>query len=247
MSQDVCTLLEWDSAFWGVRVGRVLPTRLNAEEMAAALRWCAAQQVQWLYLLADAAHTPTVRLAEDHHFRLVDIRTLFALPLKGAKIPAPSATVRPVRPEDMATLREIARQSFRDGRFYHDPRVSPAKADAFYETWIVNSAEGFADAVLVAELEGAVGGMITCHLKDTVGSIGLVGVHHAMRGRGLGRALTWAAVRFFAEHGMHAAHVVTQGRNIPAQRLYQACGFKTQSVHLWYHRWFDLEGKHGSC
>jgi hypothetical protein len=31
--------------------------------------------------------------------------------------------------------------------------------------------------------------------------------------------------------------VVTQARNVPAQRLYQKCGFITRSVELWFHRW----------
>ena len=32
--------------------------------------------------------------------------------------------------------------------------------------------------------------------------------------------------------------VVTQGRNLAAQRLYQGNGFVTASLQLWYHRWF---------
>jgi ribosomal protein S18 acetylase RimI-like enzyme len=33
--------------------------------------------------------------------------------------------------------------------------------------------------------------------------------------------------------------VVTQGRNVAAQRLYQRAGFVTASTQLWYHRWLD--------
>ena len=36
--------------------------------------------------------------------------------------------------------------------------------------------------------------------------------------------------------------VVTQGRNARAQRLYQRAGFVTESVRLWFHRWFDRRG-----
>jgi len=31
--------------------------------------------------------------------------------------------------------------------------------------------------------------------------------------------------------------VVTQGLNVPAQRLYQKSGFLVSSVYLWYHLW----------
>ena len=37
--------------------------------------------------------------------------------------------------------------------------------------------------------------------------------------------------------GITYIDVVTQGRNYSAQRLYQRCGFITQSTELWYHKW----------
>ena len=47
-------------------------------------------------------------------------------------------------------------------------------------------------------------------------------------------------------HGHAATHfgapdnrsVVTQGRNVAAQRLYQSAGFRTAAVQLWHHCWF---------
>jgi RimJ/RimL family protein N-acetyltransferase len=44
---------------------------------------------------------------------------------------------------------------------------------------------------------------------------------------------------WFAGQDIKTVHVVTQGRNTRAQRLYQRCGFVTRSMELWYHRWFD--------
>jgi hypothetical protein len=32
---------------------------------------------------------------------------------------------------------------------------------------------------------------------------------------------------------------VTQGRNVAAQCLYQACGFRTALTQVVYHRWFE--------
>jgi ribosomal protein S18 acetylase RimI-like enzyme len=45
---------------------------------------------------------------------------------------------------------------------------------------------------------------------------------------------------------MRVATVVTQGRNIASQRLYQKHGFVTQSIQLWYHRWTSA-GTRGSA
>jgi ribosomal protein S18 acetylase RimI-like enzyme len=56
---------------------------------------------------------------------------------------------------------------------------------------------------------------------------------------GVGRKLVVASLGWFDAHGADRVTVVTQGRNIAAQRLYQRCGFLTRSTGLWYHRWFS--------
>ncbi len=231
----LCRYLEWDSDFFGRRIGRILPPRLTADEMARALDWAAAEGVEGLYLLADPSHRETIRLAEGHGFRFMDLRMLF----ERAALDPPSTIderIRPWEARDLPALRAIARVSYRDSRFYFDEHIPDALCDALYETWIEKSCHGYAEQVLVADQDGAVG-YITCHLRDGVGEIGLVGVAEAAQGRGLGRALVLAGLDWFARQGVERVTVVTQGRNLPAQRLYQRCGFATCSVEIWYHRW----------
>ena len=52
------------------------------------------------------------------------------------------------------------------------------------------------------------------------------------RDRGIGWALVAESLRWFAVHGARQVSVVTQGRNVQAQRLYQHCGFLTRSMQL---------------
>jgi ribosomal protein S18 acetylase RimI-like enzyme len=92
--------------------------------------------------------------------------------------------------------------------------------------------------VLVALDTGKPVGYISCHLKGQIGQIGLLGVSANAQGKGYGSQLIEAAFCWFAEHGAGEVSVVTQGRNVGAQRVYQKYGFLTKSVHLWYHRWF---------
>jgi len=155
---------------------------------------------------------------------------------------------------DIPALEAIARTAHRDSRFYADPGFPDERCDALYETWIRRSCEGWADLVLVAEVDGRLSGYVTCHLRapgrakappytsrgdagQARGQIGLVGVSTAARGRGLGRAMIEEALGWFVVQGVTRVTVVTQGRNIAAQRLYQGCGFQTQSMQLWYHWW----------
>lgn len=233
-----CTFLAWDSDFWGVRVASITQHTLTEALLADVFVWCADQQIDLLYFLAATDSAATVCLAENNQFHLTDIRITFEHALGDIPGGLP-AGVRPCIPSDIPSLRSIARTSHLDSRFYYDTRLTTEEADALYETWITNSCTGYADTVLVAELNGQPVGYVTCHIKDQEGSIGLVGVGEAARGKGVGRVLVDAALYWYVQRGVAQVTVVTQARNIAAQRLYQRAGFVTQSIRLWYHRWFE--------
>lgn len=110
-----------------------------------------------------------------------------------------------------------------------------------YEIWVEKSLSGYARAVLVTGEPGHPEGFVTCNtsMPEAIGKIGLVGVSRTDRGRGVGKALILESLHWFARQGMESVEVVTQGRNIPGQRLYQKCGFITKEVRFWYHRWFE--------
>ena len=103
----------------------------------------------------------------------------------------------------------------------------------------LKSCRGDAAVVFVAEGAGQPVGYLSCHLPEPQpGPDGLLAVSAAAQGRGLGHRLLQPPCTGSPRQGAGQVAVVTQGRNIPAQRLYQRYGFRTQSVQLWYHRWF---------
>jgi ribosomal protein S18 acetylase RimI-like enzyme len=138
----------------------------------------------------------------------------------------------------VARLRAIARASHGDTRFYADERFPRERCGELYDTWIRRSCEGWADAVLVVERNDAPAGYVSVHRRDGSGSIGLIGVAEEQRGRGVGEALVRGALAWCAGEELARCTVVTQGRNVGAQRLFQRCGFRTSEVDLWFHRWF---------
>lgn len=237
MDNPLCQFLDWDSNFFGFRIGRVKPNRLTPGDEKYIHTWCETEQIRCLYFLADSGDPVTSTLASQHGFRLVDVRMTLELSRNASNRMAPS--IRPARAEDVAGLAEIARSSHTDSRFYFDERFPRERCDHLYETWIRRSClEGFADAVLVAEQDSRPAGYITCSLSAGVGSVGLIAVADWARGAGHGSGLVRSALAWFEERNVSAVRVVTQGRNVQAQRLYQRCGFVTASVELWHHRWF---------
>lgn len=242
--QHPCTFLPWDSEFFGFRVGRVNGNRLDPALAAEVDAWRQAEQIRCLYFLAAAEDFRSVETAERQAFHQVDIRVTFELKVPPAGI-APTqpegVLIRPFKPDDIPALKEIGRVSFSLSRFYFDGNFPRQRCDELYAVWVEKSCHGYADAVLVAEIDHQPAGFIT--LKRTnpgspVGEIGLVGIGPGAQGRGLGHILVKHSLDWFEHQGLTRAEVVTQGRNIRAQRLYQRAGFITQNVKIWYHKWY---------
>lgn len=237
-ARDCCRYLSWDSQHFGGRIGRVNATRLTAALLADIDRWANSHSIDCLYFLAEPDPL-TMRLAAGMGFRFVDARTRFEAQLPKPASAEETRSIRLATLDDIPDLRRIAGESHRDSRFYADGNFPPAACDEMYRIWIERSCRepGFADAVFVAEREHRPVGYISCRMATEVGDIGLVAVDGECRDLGLGARLVRQALAWFAAQGARRVTVVTQGLNVPAQRLYQKSGFLVSSVRLWYHLW----------
>jgi dTDP-4-amino-4,6-dideoxy-D-galactose acyltransferase len=244
---DPCELLEWDSAFFGLRIGRVLPRRLTEELAEDIFRWREAHRIDCLYFLADLADPATLALAPRHGFDLIDVRT--TLETNGLELPTATDAafrIRTADGDDLPALRGIARVSHRDSRFYSDMRFARDRCDELFSTWIEKSCSGWADVVLVADTGQGASAYITGHLASPArGRIGLVGVAPEWRQRGCGRALVGSLLEWFAARAISQVTVVTQGRNLRALWFYERCGFHVAGLDLWYHCWPRQSGASG--
>ena len=135
-----CQFLEWDSQFFGCRIGSVRGRQLSVPALSEIERWCEIHRIDCLYLLADFEDPGTIRLAEKNFFRLVDVR--LTLSLAFSSLPQMSFTANAIRmshSQDVPALRAIARSSHASSRFYFDPNFPRDRCDALYETWIEKS------------------------------------------------------------------------------------------------------------
>jgi ribosomal protein S18 acetylase RimI-like enzyme len=245
MAQEMaapCSLLEWDSAFFGFRVAQVTEEILSERVGRAVLEWSEAHGLRCLYFLADPTSAKTAEVAQRLDFNMVDVRVQLSLErCRRGSVTLPEFKLRPARASDVASLQAIARFAHRDSRFFFDSHFAKARAEELFATWIAADCAGRADTVLTLERAGiGAVGYITCSLikGSNNGRIGLVGVASDFRGKGLGKALVSGALDWFWSAGTQTVLVVTQVRNLAAQRLYQTAGFRTENVKVWYHRWF---------
>lgn len=237
-----CELLRWDSEFFGFPVARVNSRVMRPEDVGPISQWCADADVRLLYFLADDGVTSWASAA-GAGFALVDVRSTLAVDL--ARIAGPQSPpgngigLREADVSDLEHLLPIAASAHVESRFFVDSRVPRDKAQELFRTWLSRSvSHELADVVFVAEHEGRAVSYISATLSDGAGSIGLVGVGEVARGRGVGAAMVHKALDWLGGRGAREVSVVTQGRNLAAQRLYTRCGFLPVSLQFWFHRWF---------
>lgn len=89
------SLRDWDSGFFGVRIGQV-ESSCTPSRVAAAVRDAETAGVDCLYFLVDAADPEMVRAAEANGFALVDVRLTLRRDLDGAAFRSGAAGGPPV-------------------------------------------------------------------------------------------------------------------------------------------------------
>lgn len=220
-------ILDWDSEFFGYKIATTDLHRLTWHDAHELICWCYENGIDCLYFLADADDAETIETVESYNFHLTDVRvTLERDLMKKTGDLVYAGNVRESELEDVPILRNLV--AYPTSRFYYDPHLK-SKAAEMYQVWIEKSCTGYADIVFVAELDGQIAGYVTVEGNELV----LV----ASNAIGTGATLVRHALQYLKDSGHKEALVVTQGRNIAAQRLYQRLGFVTQKVQLQFHWW----------
>jgi ribosomal protein S18 acetylase RimI-like enzyme len=236
---ELCVPLKWDSVFFGVSIGRLLPSTLSSTDITSAVDWARARRVACLYALVATEDTASRRALESSRFRAIDERLTLARALPSPLLPH-DARVRVATKADIPALAALARVSHHNTRFYADGHFARERCDALYATWITQSVGSGNDQVLVAaDGDGLVGYLSVQQLGARVARIGLVAVAERHQGKGFGRALLEAGLQVAAASGAQEIAVVTQGTNPGAVAYYTAAGFAPTGSETWYHGWFD--------
>ena len=143
-ANKVCQFLEWDTGFFGFRIGRIKVHRLDLDALETIDEWRRRHAIECLYFLADSDDPRTILLAQAHGYQLVEVRLIFERSLKDwdpltRPREAKGLHIRPAQPQDIPGLQEIARNSYIDSRFYFDQCFPEEKWQAYYSTWVQKS------------------------------------------------------------------------------------------------------------
>ncbi len=233
------TELEWDSAFFGMKVGKLTGITHSVEIEERALEVARSAGFKLLYATVEhPLEATTLNRLDRFGVFLADQKASFICSdLTEITRECASQISSLLGPSDPA-MESLAILAGEFSRFRLDPRIPKGKFEELYRLWIRKSiSREFADEVIVVRIDGDLAGLLTMSQKETVGNLGLIAVDPKFRGRGVGSDLVQGFMKWSAERGCLSCMIPTQLANEPACRLYTRAGFKLHSVESLLHFW----------
>lgn len=242
--------LAWDSKYFNVPTYRVdfvdfdpsLKCPTGAISVALAkLRKDLQERHESFYMFAEVPSEDTALLQAlgSDCWRLIETRlTYFNDRIGSYSFPRRSA-VRAATEADIESLKRVAvekRNMF--DRFHADPFFSDQVADDFLGTFVENSVRGFADVVLVPEVEREPDAFLTGKFvhapelsKAPIGRMVLSAVSDSRRGWYL--RLISEMSYWFKDRGSEMVFMTTQSTNRAVFRVWESLGFRLgRSSHV---------------
>jgi dTDP-4-amino-4,6-dideoxy-D-galactose acyltransferase len=235
--------LEWDSNFFALNIAFISCLHLSTNIYKAINRYVIKNKIDLVEYLSNCHDRRSVLIAGKEGFTFADIRLTFYKNLDSWRTVQQDNNLefRQAVEEDIPALEEMAAGMYVKSRYFFDNRFGLEKAKQFYQGWISKAVRAqFDDECWCLTNNKKI--VSFCSLKYGIkssASIGLIGVHKSYANRGIGRLMLESVLNKMAERGLKKIFVVTQGRNYPAQNLYQGVGFKTKETQLWYHKWIS--------
>lgn len=232
-------VLEWDSSFFGMKVGRINEGELSSLDLSKLLLTMKEEGFKLVYWPSNGE--VSFELGDDTDGFLADKKVTYTtnfLTLNPSSFISTDIVEVFSRDMSVSDIENLAIQSGKYSRFSVDPKLSNKKFVELYKIWITRSLnKEIASEVLLIRDGDKVAGMVTLGSKGERGDIGLIAVDAEYRGRGYGEILVRAAQEWFLLNGYELGQVVTQGENNPACNLYEKCGYKVESTEFFYHFW----------
>jgi dTDP-4-amino-4,6-dideoxy-D-galactose acyltransferase len=223
------TPLEWDTEFFGYRVGRIVLQRDEVPDRDSLLN----NDYRLIYVMSEqelpAALTTTLSA------KLADRKVLLGKPATTAIVELDEHIIplKVLSPE----LFSLVLQSGHYSRFRIDEQFINREYERLYEAWINKTLADQEGVVYGYKVNGSLAGFISLGIKDRAADIGLIAVDELFRNKQIGQKLLDASAHFAQQKTLGRITVVTQEQNTGAMRFYERHGFsvlqKTYIYHLW--------------
>lgn len=240
-------ILDFDSELFGFKVGKLIDNNLSPEKVEKVIQKCKYENIRCLYANLDINDFNTLATASKYNFIISDIRVNFEKNLTTFKYSINQKFKNyeiddKIKNVDIPYLLALSKQLSQGSRFAFDKNFPKGSAEKLYQLWMLNSInKKVVDKVFVArQMKSKIPvGFVTCKKNINYGEIVFVAVDKKYRGKGVGSFIVDYALSYFKKMGIEIVQVVTHGKNISAQRLYQKNGFFVWSTSISFHLWLS--------
>lgn len=224
--------LQWDSDFFGLRIGRAEISSEEDEKILASQAADTKGDYDLVYVFASHG-------CEFHadNARLVDRKVVYSLADATQSKLCQNVVLWDSSRGVTDEVLHLALVSGKYSRFKLDDGFQQGSYERLYSRWIEQSVNHkIASEVFCYMIEDAPRGLVTLNNKNGIGTIGLVAIHEDFQHRGIGSSIMSHVIRYSREK-IEKLTVATQLDNVPACRLYEKSGFAMESVTDVWHWW----------
>lgn len=255
----------WDSRITGQRIGTVKHLAVTPDDRAGAeilhelidelLRSLAKRGTQCVVCRLQSNELPAIHALEERGFLLMDTLLDFVFdfsraPIETINLPRRDGQlkIRQAKAADLPNLMGISERAFSGyfGRYHADPQMPLGTATKIYTEWVRSAFQGWADWILVADVEDKAVGyglwrkILESEEKHSVGVVvcDIVAIDPEFHGRGLSAPLMLEGMgkaRDFARYLIGPVHV----SNYPLQHSLQKLGWRISGARHSFHKWLQ--------
>ena len=255
----------WDSEITGRRIGTVehiavaagdnSGTEILQELLDELTRSLTDRETQCLVCKVHSNEVPAIHALEQRGFLLMDSLLDFVFdfsrtPIEEINPPRrdKQLKIRRATSADLSALMAINEKAFTGyfGRYHADPQMPPGTATKIYAQWVRSAFQGWADWILVAEVDGRIVGYglwrkpLEIEAKNSlaVAHYDLAAIDPEFLGRGLWTALMFDGMgiaRNYAQYLVGPVHVC----NYPVQHTLQKLGWRISGARHSFHKWLE--------
>jgi GNAT superfamily N-acetyltransferase/RimJ/RimL family protein N-acetyltransferase len=255
----------WDSEITGRRIGTVehiavaagedSGTEILQELLDELTRSLADRETQCVVCKVHSNELPAIHALEQRGFLLMDTLLDFVFDFSRTTIEEihpprrdEQLKIRRAKPADLSALMAINEKAFTGyfGRYHADPQMPPGTATKIYAQWVRSAFQGWADWILVAEVDERIVGYglwrkpleIEAKNSLSVAHYDLAAIDPEFLGRGLWTALMFDGMgiaRNYAQYLVGPVHVC----NYPVQHTLQKLGWRISGARHSFHKWLD--------
>lgn len=231
-------LLEWDSSFFGLRIGKTIVSTQKELDELSFMRDGLGEKYDLIYIFSEKDISAPVP-----GFILVDRKVIYSM-----EVTDPSCFDNHIleykEPFVSEDLLKLALASGEYSRYKLDKQFPSNSYERLYTRWIEQSVNhSIADEVFCYTIKGSPKGLITLKRDNNSGIIGLVATDSECRGIGIGSAMLQHVKHYLFTKGGKKLDVATQYDNKAACHLYEKAGFTISSCTNVWHWWLNKSNR----